>query len=192
MEDSPLAGWDNFYVIVGSAAAGLTGLTFVVIALVRDARRVQPNGLRAYVTPTIVHFTGVLGLAAFVSMPHQHLLTLSLGFGAGGLAGLSYTALIARGISSQRGYEPVWEDWIWHVIAPCVSYGCLTGAAFTIWHWPRLSLYPVALAALLVLIAGIHNSWDIAVWMTTKAQEGGAGTDSASGSGQGGEGQRPP
>jgi len=37
MPKSPLAEWDNFYVIVGSAAAGLTGLTFVVmIAPPRD------------------------------------------------------------------------------------------------------------------------------------------------------------
>jgi hypothetical protein len=63
MDASPLAGWDNFYVIVGSAAAGLTGLTFVVIALIRDARNVRPTGLRAFVTPTIVHFGGVLGAA---------------------------------------------------------------------------------------------------------------------------------
>jgi hypothetical protein len=33
MDSSPLAGWDNFYVIAGSSAAGLTGLTFIVISL---------------------------------------------------------------------------------------------------------------------------------------------------------------
>ena len=33
----PLEAWANFYVIVGSSAGGLTGLTFVVIALVADA-----------------------------------------------------------------------------------------------------------------------------------------------------------
>lgn len=30
MESSLLAGWDNFYVIAGAAAGGLTGLTFVL------------------------------------------------------------------------------------------------------------------------------------------------------------------
>ena len=72
MDGAPLAGWDNFYVIVGSTAGGLTGLTFVVIALIRDsAQGVRPTGLGAFVTPTIVHFCGVLALAAFMSMPHQ-------------------------------------------------------------------------------------------------------------------------
>jgi hypothetical protein len=65
MDASMLAGWENFYVIIGSAAAGLTGITFVVIALIRDVQRVRPTGLRAFVTPTIVHFGGVLALARF-------------------------------------------------------------------------------------------------------------------------------
>jgi hypothetical protein len=35
MERTPsMGGWDNFYVIVGSSAAALTGLQFVVITLI--------------------------------------------------------------------------------------------------------------------------------------------------------------
>ena len=51
-----LADWANFYVITGSAAAGLTGLTFVVIALASEAGRVNAVGLNTFITPTIVHF----------------------------------------------------------------------------------------------------------------------------------------
>ena len=36
---SPLTGWENFYVILGSAAAGLMGLTFVVIVLIAETGR---------------------------------------------------------------------------------------------------------------------------------------------------------
>jgi hypothetical protein len=35
---NPLAGWDNFYVILGSSGAALTGLQFVVVALSADRR----------------------------------------------------------------------------------------------------------------------------------------------------------
>ena len=35
---SPLATWQNFYVIIGTAAARLPGLTFVVITLIAGAR----------------------------------------------------------------------------------------------------------------------------------------------------------
>ena len=90
----PLADWGNFYVITGSAAAGLTGLTFVVIALASDAKRVSAPGLRAYVTPTIIHFAAVLTLAAFVSVPGQSPVSLSLGFGIVGLCCLVYGGLL--------------------------------------------------------------------------------------------------
>ena len=33
---TPLAGWENFYVIVGSSAGALIGLQFVVITLIAD------------------------------------------------------------------------------------------------------------------------------------------------------------
>ena len=47
--------WETFYVIVGSAAAALTGLQFVVIALVADVRpRSSNETIDAFATPTIV------------------------------------------------------------------------------------------------------------------------------------------
>src|ERR1700692_1852237 len=98
VDTSPLSGWDNFYVIAGSSAAGLTGLTFIVITLAAQARRVNPNGLRIFITPTIVHFAAVLGWAAFLSMPRQSVLSLSLSFGAGGILGLAYIGTIAASI----------------------------------------------------------------------------------------------
>src|SRR5438067_2125178 len=66
MDGSLLAGWENFYVIVGSCAGGLTGLTFVVIALIRDVQRPSGTGLRAFLTPTIVHFGWNVALPALV------------------------------------------------------------------------------------------------------------------------------
>ena len=97
MDGPLLAGWENFYVITGSCAGGLTGITFVIITLIRDVQRLGPThtGLRAFVTPTIVHFSGVLALAAYLSMPHQGVMSLSVGFAAAGLGGLIYGGLIA-------------------------------------------------------------------------------------------------
>jgi len=178
-ESSLLAGWDNYYVILGSSAGGLTGLTFVIITLIRDARRVTPTGLNTYVTPTIVHFGGVLALSAFFSMPHQHPATVSLGLAVGGLAGLTYSAvLVHRMPRVASDYTPVREDWIFNVILPMVLYGCLLFAAWFIWVWPEPTLYGVALAALVLLFIGIRNAWDIAAWMTTHPpRDGGSDRD---------------
>jgi hypothetical protein len=166
MDASPLSGWENFYVITGSAAGGLTGLTFVVIALITDARRVRPAGLHTFVTPTIVHFCIVLALAAYLSMPLQQLWTLSAGFGVAGAVGLGICARIAFGLRHMPSdYVPVWEDWLWNLILPTVAYGALLLAADLIWYHRGASLYAVAAVSLLLLFIGIHNAWDIAVWM---------------------------
>lgn len=168
-----LADWNNFYVIAGSSAAGLTGLTFVVIALAADAGRVASSGLRAFVTPTIVHFGAVLALAAFLCVPRHTSLSASLGLGAAGVAGLIYVAIIASNIHHNLGkYIPVHEDWIWNVAVPGVAYGALLAMAFLLWRRPDPALDGVAAASMLLLFTGIHNAWDIAVWMTLRKHDG--------------------
>jgi hypothetical protein len=159
-----LADWDNFYVIIGSSAAGLTGLTFVVIALAADSQRANTHGLRAFITPTIVHFGTVLALAAFLSVPHQNLIGLSVGLGVAGIAGVVYAISIAAALHSYSStYMPVFEDWLWHVTLPALVNATLLAIAFLIWHYPEASLYGIAAATTLLLFVGIHNAWDVAV-----------------------------
>lgn len=174
MELTALAGWENFYVIVGSSAGGLTGLTFVVIALIRDASAVRPTGLRAFVTPTILHFCGVLALAAFLSMPHQRVFSLSAGFMLGGLVGVIYGLFTAANMRRQgAGYVPVREDWVWNVILPTLVYACLFCMGLLVWHRPEQTLFGVAALSLILLFIGIHNAWDIAIWMTLQKKSDG-------------------
>lgn len=171
MAPSLLADWANFYVITGSAAAGLTGLTFVVIALGSDNQRASTVGLRTFVTPTIVHFGAVLALAAFVSMPHQSAMFLGIGFGAAGFAGLVYVATIAMQVKKvAKSYVPVLEDWLGHTILPGLAYAAVFATAFTFARHPERSLYVVAGASVLLLFIGIHNCWDVAVWNTTRKE----------------------
>jgi len=62
-----LSEWSNFYVIIGSAAAALTDLMFVVVTLI--AGRTPPDGMErgtaTFSTPTVVHLS-----AAFISRRH--------------------------------------------------------------------------------------------------------------------------
>ena len=68
---SPLNGWENFYVIVGSSAGALIGLQFVVITLIagRPIARGEAQAGDAFATPIVVHFGVVLLLSALVSIP---------------------------------------------------------------------------------------------------------------------------
>lgn len=162
-----LEGWDNFYVILGSAAAGLMGLTFVVIALISDVRRANPAGTSAYITPTIVHFGTVLALCCYMSAPHQSAMSLSLAFGATAIGTLGYSVIVTVNIRRfASSYTPVLEDWVWHVTLPILAYGSMLAMAVLIWHHAQGSLYGIAAALLLLLFIGIHNAWDVAVSVT--------------------------
>jgi hypothetical protein len=67
---SPLQGWENFYVIVGSAAGALIGLQFVVITLIAERPRPRlGDATKAFSTPAILHFTTVLILSALIVAP---------------------------------------------------------------------------------------------------------------------------
>src|SRR5438067_10951030 len=68
---SPLNGWENFYVIVGSSAGALIGLQFVVITLIADRpiARGEAQAGDAFATPIVVHFGVVLLLSALVIIP---------------------------------------------------------------------------------------------------------------------------
>ena len=168
MDTSLVAGWENFYVILGSSAGGLTGLTFVVIALIKERNpSVRPAGISVFMTPTIVHFGGVLAFAAFMTMPHPHVLTLSTIFVLAGAAGLVYSAVIgARMPGLGSVYVAVREDWIWNVIVPGVIYAALLLEGLLIWRSHTEALYGVAALSLALLFVGIRNAWDIAVWTT--------------------------
>jgi hypothetical protein len=167
-----LEGWDNFYVILGSAAASLIGLTFVVIALLSDMRRATSAGLQGYITPTIVHFGCVLSFAAYLSVPAQTVRSLSIGLAIGGVGTLIYTAAIAKNVRRfATEYAPVLEDWVWHVILPTLSYAALCVMALLIRNRLQLSLYGVAAALSSLLVIGIHNALDVAVSVTVNKRK---------------------
>ena len=73
---SPLATWQNFYVLIGTAAATLTGLLFVAVTLIAGRRvRVpsQSEVFAAFSTPIVFHFGAALFVAAILSAPWQAL-----------------------------------------------------------------------------------------------------------------------
>jgi len=160
---SSLAAWQNFYVIIGSAAATLTGLIFVVITLIAGGRvRVSPSsdGIAVFSTPNVVHFGAALLIAAILSAPWQALWNAGLLLGLSGLGGVCYVIIVLRRARQQTDYQPVLEDWLWHTVLPLVSYTALVIAAILLPGNPAPALFVIAAATVLLLFIGIHNAWD--------------------------------
>jgi hypothetical protein len=164
---SPLATWHNFYSIIGTAAATLTGLLFVVITLIAGVRvRVSSpgSGIAVFSTPNVVHFGAALLVAAILSAPWQALWTAGLLLGLAGLGGATHVIIVLRRVRRhvrrQNDYQPVLEDWLWHTVFPLVSYTALVVAALLLPGYPAPALFVIAAATVLLLFIGIHNAWD--------------------------------
>jgi hypothetical protein len=157
-----LAGWENFYVIVGSSAGALIGLQFVVITLIADRPVLAGQALAgdAFATPTIVHFGAVLFLSASISAPWRGITGPSVLWGLLGLSGMVYEIIVVRRMRMQSLYRPQFEDWLFHVLLPLVSYAALVGSSYAARFAAHRAMFGIGAAALVLLFVGIHNAWD--------------------------------
>ena len=162
-----LGAWESYYVIVGSSAAALTGLQFVVITLVSEARgRTTGPEIGAFATPTIVHFCAALLVSATLSAPWRGLFGPAIVIAACGLVGLLYSAAVVIRARRQTHYKMVAEDWTWHVALPVVAYLAQVIAAALLSSRTLEALFAIAGSTLLLVYIGIHNAWDATTYIT--------------------------
>ena len=158
-----LDGWGNFYVIVGSSAGALIGLQFVVMTLIANLpiTRGDAQAGDAFSTPSVVHFAVVLLLSAVGCAPWDGIAAIAVLWGLVGLGGVVYVVVVARRLRLQTAYQAVFEDWLFHVLLPFTAYAVLAVSACAAYSHPRPALFLIGAAALLLLLVGIHNAWDI-------------------------------
>src|SRR6266446_2675741 len=128
----------------------------------------------AFATPTIVHFGVVLLLSAVVSVPWHKIGTVSVVWGLVGLSGIVYAVIVSRRTRVQTIYQPVFEDWLFHVLFPFAAYAMLAGSAYVAHSHARPALFVVGAATLLLLFVGIHNAWDAVTYhvLVKKREQG--------------------
>jgi hypothetical protein len=169
MDHAQLAAWESFYVIVGSSGAALTGLQFVVIALVSESRqRRSLEQIDAFATPTIVHFCAVLYVSAVLSAPWHTLTSAAIALGISGAFGIGYASITTWRARRQKGYTLVLEDWIWHTFLTFVAYVTLLVGALTLVHHAETALFAIGGTSVLLLFIGIHNAWDTVTWIAVE------------------------
>jgi hypothetical protein len=162
-------GWENFYVITGSSAAALIGLTFVVIALASEANMVRLSGLRAFITPIVIHFGSVLWIASVMSIPGHTAFSLAISIIVTAIALTIYGVVtVYRMYANIKLYVPALQDWIWNASLPAVCSIALLAAGVLVQPHAVPALYLVGLVTLGMLFIGIHNAWDLAVWITAE------------------------
>lgn len=161
-----LEAWHDFYVILGSAAGGLTGLMFVVVSL-RSGPTVPRStaAVRAFLTPTVVFFTTIVIVSATMTIPPLPRPILGGLLAAGGVAALVYMA-ITRVHSQWRQSNLDRPDWFWYAGLPILGYVLLTSAGVGLLAHVDGALYLVGATMILFLVVGIRNAWDLVLWIT--------------------------
>ncbi len=168
-----LREWHNFYLLIGGAAASLAGLMFVAISL--GSGTITPknlHGLRVFVNPTLIHFIYVLVAALVIVIPTATWTRLGILLM---LVGLISTGRVIGMIpylrQQHREHTIDTDDWTWYLIAPLVSYLLFVGTGIGFLLRISWALDGLAVASILLLIAGIRNAWDFVTWLLLRQSD---------------------
>jgi hypothetical protein len=161
-------GWDNYFVLTGTASGGLIGLLFVVITLTAGIERSRAlKASETFMTPNLVHFAVALvssGLALAPRLPPR--LTALILAGAA-LSGLGNAVRTCQGILAfaRSGSAPHWSDMPLYSFAPGALYVMLLGVAAAIWLQASFAASALAVLVMSLMLIAIRNAWDLITWM---------------------------
>ena len=160
-------GWSEYFFMIGSSAAALIGLMFVVVTLTAGRRRDETErGKHLYTSPIVWHLAVVLPLSGMAIAP-----TVSatwFGFVSGGLAlvGIGIGTRSAVGISRRPGApEAAGFDTFWYGVAPALVYAGMAAAAFATLRGCAWAPSAVAADLMALLLVSIHAEWDLVTYL---------------------------
>jgi hypothetical protein len=171
-------GWDNYFVLLGTAAAGLIGLLFVVVTLttgVERSRALRAGGI--YMTPIAAHFGVVLSISACALVPRLTPPQLAVLIALLAAIGLSAAMRSCFGILDfhRSADPPHWSDFWGYGAAPASADLLLEAAAAGVWLRADWAPYLLGAALLVLLLVAIRNAWDLLTWMAPGRDAGQAG-----------------
>ena len=161
-----LHGLDNFFIMAGTAAATLIGLLFVAITL--GAGLSTPQGLnatRAFLTPTLILFGGVLFQCLAALAPWPSAWPVGIILGLCGLAGLVNQVYVILKQFKVNIATLDWLDWALFSAVPALGYASLIAGAAGLIAERSFAPYAIAGAITLLLFAGIFGAWDLTLWI---------------------------
>ncbi len=167
-----LQGWDSYFTLLGTAAASLIGLLFVVVTLTagRDRSRAR-RGQKLYLTPCVLNFAIVLSLSAMTMVPGLGAARAMVLVAVAAIVGLTNAAWACIGIWAMRasGDPPHWTDLWLYGVAPAAIYAALAAACVGFMTHAAWAPRVLAVGLLALLLVSIRNAWDLVTWLATAA-----------------------
>jgi hypothetical protein len=167
--------WHEYFFMIGSSAAALIGLMFVVVTLTagRDREQIE-RGKHLYTSPVVWNLGVVVLLSGAAIAPTMP--TVLFGLLAGGLALIGFAAGVRSAVGIARipvsGAENMSFDVIWYGAAPAAAYVGLGAAAAGMLMTSSWAAGAVAAALMALLLVSIHAEWDLVTFLAPTAPAG--------------------
>ena len=132
--------WHDFDVLVGTAAATLVGLMFVAASIGASVFTEKDRAaLKAFISPTVVHFTTVLVIAVVALVPTQSGNVASL-LAVVGVAGAVYSVNVWIELFIHRRFNVDVVDRLFYAAIPLLGHLLLLLAALFLWRQSEAGL----------------------------------------------------
>jgi hypothetical protein len=168
-----LHDWHDFYLLVGTASATLVGLMFVAASI--GTQVFDPThapGFRAFISPTVMHFTATLIICVLVTIPAHSRLPLAALLAIGGLVGSAYTGWLLAQIVVRRRFQVDAVDRVFYGGMPAVGYLMVLVAGLMLLDQSEIAPDVLAVAILALLLTAIRNAWDMMMWIVIRTPGG--------------------
>jgi hypothetical protein len=168
-----LAPWHEFYILLGTASATMIGLLFVAATVgsgvFTSGRRAA---LRVFLSASVVNFSNILASSLIVVSPVRNWTlfgVLITGCGVFGLAhsGLAWRDTLRDGLIASIDLE----DRTWYVALPVLGYLLVAGSGIALGLQLDFGCAALAVSTGMLLLIGLHNAWDITLWIITRRQQ---------------------
>jgi hypothetical protein len=165
-----LGSWHDFYALLGTASATLVGLLFVAASVgsgVFSSERRAP--LRVFLSASVINFSLLLAVSLIVLTPMPTGSLVGAMIVACAIFGLTHSGLAWRDTLREGLITSIdLEDRTWYVLLPTVGYLCLAASGVIVALGLIAGCVALAGSVGLLLAVGIHNAWDITVWIITR------------------------
>ena len=167
-----LGHWHEFYTLLGTVAGTLVGLLFVAASVSSGVFASGHSALRVFLSASVVNFGSILAVSLIVLAPLRNWAVLGVMIVGCGLVGLAYYGLAWRdamrdGLSAAIDLE----DRVWYFALPVVGYLFVAGSGVTLALQSDPGCWALALSTAMLLMVGMHNAWDITVWIITRRRD---------------------
>lgn len=170
--DQSIAGWHDFYMLMGTASATLIGLIFIAASFHINA--LQPkdqkeNGLFTLVYQSFSNFLNVLLISALFLMPQPGATGLSIA-----LAVIALLGIVERGLQTGQGGAPrpartkrtvrSEERRAFRLYIPILSYLALLVIAVLMHGGNTDCLYWLVAILLALIVTGARTAFILLIW----------------------------